>query len=267
MHFAKKIEKEVKSMKISKIVVMKNLNNGRSEEAKLNTKEIREFSFPKKDYIINKVFIDNLWLKIAVLVWFLVLSALLVLAKNSENYGLLSILIFKGLMTITLISNFYIIRLYFFGEKNLNIEKRLITRWVLAPTEGFKQPKNTEVKKRNYLFENRAFKEINKFAIRFYFSHLAVILGLLFIVTLLMAENQPDKISLIIISGLWILSEFYFYMLRRFIRAKTEASYNITLVNDGAKKSAILEVRFSLNGEYAIEEAKLSNKTSVCRKI
>ena len=80
-------------MKISKIVVMKNLNNGKSEEVKLNTKEIREFSFPKKDYIINKVFIDNMWLKITLLVWVLVLSALLVLAKISQSYGFLSILI------------------------------------------------------------------------------------------------------------------------------------------------------------------------------
>ena len=250
MHFAKKIEKEVKSMKISKIVVMKNLNSGRSEEAKLNTKEIREFSFPKKDYVINKVFIDNMWLKITLLVWVLVLSTLLVLAKNSENYGLLLILIFTGLMTITLISNFYIIRLYFFGEEDRNIKKRLITSWEWASTEGFEQPKNTEAKKRNYLFEKRAFKEINKFAIRFYFSHLAVILGLLFIVTLLTAENQPDKISLIFVAGLWVLMEFYLWVVYFFIRVKAKMLYNITPRIENSKNA----LEFSLNGNYIIEE-------------
>ena len=234
-------------MKISKIVVMKNLNNGRSEEVKLNTKEIREFNFPKKEYIINKAFIDNMWLKITLLVWVLVLNTLLVLAKNSENYGLLSILIFTGLMTITLISNFYIIRLYFLGEENLN---RPITRWVWASTEGFEQPKNTEAKKRNYLFIKKAFKEINKFAIRFYFSHLAVILGLLFIVTLLMAENQPDKISLIFIAGLWVLMEFYLWVVYFFIRVKAKMLYNITPRIDNSKNA----LKFSLNGNYVIEE-------------
>jgi len=269
LHFAKKIEKEVKSMKISKIVTMKNLDTGKSEEIKLDTKEIREFSFPKKDYIINKVFIDNMWLKITLLVWVLVLSVLLVLAKISQNYGFLSIVILISLITITIVADFQIARLYFFSkEENRNIEKRLLIRWAWASDKEVKLPEEyMEADEEVYDFVKKACKEINKFAIRFYFSHLAVISGLLFIVTLLMAENQPDKISLIIISGLWILSEFYFYMLRRFIRAKMEASYNISLVNDGVKKSAILEARFSLNGEYAIEEAKLSNKTSVCRKI
>ena len=255
-------------MKISRVVVMENLNNGKSEEVKLDTKEIREFNFPKKAYVINKVFIDNLWLKITLLVWLLILSALLMLAKISQNYGFLSIVILISLITITIVANFQIARLYFFGEEeNRNIEKRLLIRWAWASTEGIELPENMEAEERCYDFLKKVFEEINKFAIRFYFSHLAVISGLLCIVTLLMAENQPDKISLIIISGLWILSEFYFYMLRRFIRAKMEASYNINLVNDGVKKSAILEARFSLNGEYAIEEAKLSNKTSVCRKI
>lgn len=236
-------------MKISKIVVMKNLNNGRSEEAKLNTKEIREFSFPKKDYIINKVFIDNMWLKITLLVWVLVLSTLLVLAKNSENYGLLLILIFTGLMTITLISNFYIIRLYFFGEEDRNIKKRLITSWEWASTEGFEQPKNTEAKKRNYLFVKKAFKEINKFAIRFYLSHLVAVLALLFMMTLLMVENQPDKISLIFIVGLWVLMEFYLWVVYFFIRVKARMRYNVTprVDNDNA-------LEFSLNGNYVIEE-------------
>ena len=70
-------------MKISRVLTLKNLDTGENEEIKLDTKEIREFNFPKKAYIINKVFIDNLWLKIAVLVWVLVLSTLLVLAKIS----------------------------------------------------------------------------------------------------------------------------------------------------------------------------------------
>ena len=56
-------------MKISKVATMKNLDTSKNEEVKLDTKEIREFNFPKKDYIINKVFIDNLWLKITLLVW------------------------------------------------------------------------------------------------------------------------------------------------------------------------------------------------------
>ena len=65
-------------MKISKIVTMKNLDTSKDEGIKLGTKEIREFNFPKKDYIINKVFIDNLWLKIALIIWFLILIVLLI---------------------------------------------------------------------------------------------------------------------------------------------------------------------------------------------
>ena len=47
-------------MKISKIVTMKDLDTGENKKVKIDTKEIREFNFPKKAYIINKVFIDNL---------------------------------------------------------------------------------------------------------------------------------------------------------------------------------------------------------------
>lgn len=110
-------------MKISKIVVMKNLDTGEKKEIKLDTKEIREFNFPKKDYIINKVFIDNLWIKIILLVWLLILSVLLILAKNSQSYRLLYILVFASLNTITFTVNFPIVRLYFFDEESLNIKK------------------------------------------------------------------------------------------------------------------------------------------------
>ena len=238
-------------MKISKVVTMRNLDTSKNEEVKLGTKEIREFNFPKKDYVINKVFVDNMWLKIAVLVWFLVLSALLVLAKISQSYGFLSILIFTGLITITLISNFYIIRLYFFGEEILNIKKRLITSWVWASDKEVKLPEEyMEADEEVYDFVKKACKEINKFAIRFYFSHLAVILGLLFMVTLLMAENQPDEISLIFIAGLWVLMEFYLWVVYFFIRVKAKMLYNITPRIDNSKNA----LKFSLNGNYVIEE-------------
>ena len=243
-------------MKISKIVVMKNLNNGKSEEVKLNTKEIREFSFPKKDYIINKVFIDNTWLKITLLVWVLVLSALLVLAKNSEYYGFLSILILIRLITITIVANFQIARLYFFSEEeNRNIEKRLLIRWVWASTEGIELPKNTEAEERCYDFLKKVFEEINKFAIRFYFSYLAFALTLLLMATmLLIAESQPDEkasISIFVVVA-WIFTEFYLWKIRCFIRAKEKMHYNVaTRVNDGNGNTSFF---FSLNGNYAIEE-------------
>ena len=88
-------------MKISKVVTMKNLDTSKNEEVKLDTKEIREFNFPKKAYVINKVFIDNLWLKIALIIWFLILIVLLIFEKISQNYNLLSVLIFASLTTIT----------------------------------------------------------------------------------------------------------------------------------------------------------------------
>ena len=243
-------------MKISKIVVMKNLNNGKSEEVKLNTKEIREFSFPKKDYIINKVFIDNMWLKITLLVWVLVLSALLVLAKISQSYGFLSILILISLITITIVANFQIARLYFFSEEeDRNIKKRLITSGEWASTEGIELPKNTEAKKRNYLFVKKAFKEINKFAIRFYLSHLIAVLALSFIIVPSIIENQPDERASIFVVGIWIFTEFYLWIIRCFIRAKAEANYSIDLIDDDStKESTVLEVNFSLNGNYIIEE-------------
>lgn len=248
-------------MKISKIVTMKNLDTGKNEEIKLDMKEIREFDFPKKAYIINKVFIDNMWLKIAVLVWVLVLSILLVLAKISQNYGFLAILIFTSLITITLAVNFPIARRYFFREEILNIKRRLITSWVWAPYKEVKLPeKYTESEEEVYDYVKKACKEINKFAIRFYLVHLIVILALLFIMALLIIENQPDKISLVFIVGVWIIMELYLWMIHRFIRVKAEANYNIALrVDDNAKENTVLEVKFSLNGNYTIEEeAKLS---------
>ena len=161
-------------MKISKIVTMKDLDTGENKKVKIDTKEIREFNFPKKAYIINKVFIDNLWLKIAVLVWVLILSALLILAKISQNYGFLSILILISLITITIVANFQIARLYFFSEEeNRNIEKRLLIRWAWASTEGIELPENTEAEERCYDFLKKVFEEINKFAIRFYFYFIA----------------------------------------------------------------------------------------------
>ena len=237
-------------MKISKIVTMKNLDTSKDEEIKLGTKEIREFNFSKKDYIINKVFIDNLWLKITLLVWLLILSALLILAKNSQNYGFLSMLILISLITITIVANFPIFKLYFFDEKNLNIKKKLITGWAWIRNKKAESHKNcTEVEKRDCSFVKKAFKEINKFAIRFYLSHLAAVLALLFMVTLLMAENQPDKISLIIVAGLWVLMEFYLWKIRYFIRAKAKMHYNVAtrVDNDNA-------LEFSLNGNYVIEK-------------
>lgn len=237
-------------MKISKIVTMKNLDTSENEEIKLGTKEIREFNFPKKDYIINKVFIDNLWLKIALIIWFLILIVLLIFEKISQNYDLLSVLIFASLTTITLAANFDIIKLYFLGDILFgnSIKKRSIIKWSWKYTEKVDTP-YTELEEKTYNFSEKAFEEINKFAIRFYLSHLAAVLALLFMVTLLMAENQPDKISLIIVAGLWVLMEFYLWKIRYFIRAKAKMHYNVAtrVDNDNA-------LEFSLNGNYVIEE-------------
>ena len=244
-------------MKISKVVMMKNLNNGKSEEVKLGTKEIREFNFPKKAYIINKVFIDNLWLKITLLVWFLVLSALLIVAKISQSYGFLSILILISLITITIVANFQIARLYFFSEEeNRNIEKRLITSGMWASIKEVKPKNCTEAEEIDYSFAEKVFEEINKFAIRFYFSHLAFALTLLLMATmLLIAESQPDERASIFVVGIWIFTEFYLWIIRCFIRTKAEANYSIDLIDDDStKESAVLEVNFSLNGNYIIEE-------------
>ena len=234
---------------------MKDLNTNEEKEIKLDTKEIREFNFPKKDYIINKVFIDNTWLKITVLVWVLVLSALLVLAKISQNYGFLVILIFTSLIAITLAINFPIARLYFFGEE-IPKTKRLITGWVWVPNKEAELPNNyTEAEKRDCSFTKKAFKEINKIAIRFYFSHLVAVLALLSIIVLLIIENQPDKISLVFIVGVWIIMELYLWMIRYFIRTKARILRNVApRVDDNTKEGAVLEVKFSLNGNYAIEE-------------
>ena len=238
-------------MKISKIVMMKNLDTSKNEEIKLDTKEIREFNFPKKDYIINKVFINNLWLKITLLVWLLILSALLILAKISQNYGFLSMLILISLITITLVANFPIVRLYFFGEEILNIKKRLIANWAWVYNKKAESHKNcTEVEKRDCSFEKRAFEEINKIAIRFYLSHIIIALTLLFMVTFLTVEIQSaDKSSLIFIAEAWLLTEFYLWAIRCFIRTKARMRYNITprVDNDNA-------LEFSLNGNYVIEE-------------
>ena len=241
-------------MKISKIVTMKDLDTGENKKVKIDTKEIREFNFPKKAYIINKVFIDNLWLKIAVLVWVLILSALLILAKISQNYGFLSILILISLITITIVANFQIARLYFFSEEeNRNIEKRLLIRWAWASTEGIELPENTEAEERCYDFLKKVFEEINKFAIRFYFYHLAFALTLLLMATmLLIVESQLDERVSIFVVVAWIFTEFCLWKIRCFIRTKEKMHYNVaTRVNDGNGNTSFF---FSLNGNYAIEE-------------
>ena len=244
-------------MKISKIVTMKNLDTSKDEGIKLGTKEIREFNFPKKDYIINKVFIDNLWLKITLIIWFLILIVLLMLARIGQSYGFLAILIFISLITITLVANFQIARLYFFSEEgNCNIEKRLITSGMWASIKEVKPKNCTEAEEIDYSFAEKVFEEINKFAIRFYFSHLAFALTLLLMATmLLIAESQPDERASIFVVVAWIFTEFYFWKIRYFIRAKAEANYSIDLIDDDStKESAVLEVKFSLNGNYIIEE-------------
>lgn len=238
-------------MKISKIVTMKNLDTSKDDEIKLGTKEIREFNFSKKDYIINKVFIDNLWLKIALIIWFLILIVLLIFEKISQNYDLLLVLIFASLTTITIVANFPIFRLYFFDEKNLNIKKKLITGWAWIRNKKAESHKNcTEAEKRDCSFVKKAFKEINKFAIRFYFSHLAFTLTLLLIATmLLIVESQPDERASIFVVVAWIFMEFYLWAIRRFIRTKARMRYNVAtrVDNDNA-------LEFSLNGNYVIEE-------------
>lgn len=247
-------------MKISKIVVMKNLDTGKSEEIKLDTKEIREFNFPKKAYVINKVFIDNMWLKIILLMWLLILSALLIVAKISQSYGFLSILILISLITITLISNFDIIRLYFLGEKTLNIKKRLITSWVWIYFKEAELPKNTEAERRAFSFVKKALREINKFAIRFYLSNIIIALTLLFMATLLMVESQPyERVSIFVVVA-WIFTEFYLWRVRCFIRDRAKMSYNLTTRVD----NGITVLKFSLNGDYVIEEeVKLSKYIKV----
>ncbi len=238
-------------MKISKIVMMKDLDAGENKEVKLDTKEIREFSFPKKDYIINKVFIDNLWLKIALIIWFLILIVLLIFEKISQSYGFLSILILISLITITIVANFQIARLYFFSEEeNRNIEKRLITSGMWASIKEVKPKNCTEAEEIDYSFAEKVFEEINKFAIRFYFSHLAFALTFLLIATmLLMVENQPDKRASIFVVAAWIFTEFYLWVIRCFIKTKARMCYNVTprVDNDNA-------LEFSLNGNYVIEE-------------
>ena len=240
-------------MKISKIVVMKNLDTGEKKEIKLDTKEIREFNFPKKDYIINKVFIDNLWLKIALIIWFLILIVLLIFEKISQNYDLLLVLIFASLTTITIVANFPIFRLYFFDEKNLNIKEKLITGWAWIRNKKAESHKNcTEAEERCYDFLKKVFEEINKFAIRFYFSHLAFALTFLLIATmLLIVESQPDERVSIFVVVAWIFTEFYLWVIRCFIRTKARMRYNVSprVDNDNA-----LELEFSLNGNYVIEE-------------
>ncbi len=244
-------------MKISKIVVMKDLDTGDKKEVKLDTKEIREFNFPKKDYIINKVFIDNLWLKIALIIWFLILTVLSIFEKISQNYDLLSVLIFASLTTITLAANFDIIKLYFLGDILFgnSIKKRSIIKWSWKYTEKVEIP-YTELEEKTYNFSEKAFEEINKFAIRFYLSHLIAVLALSFLIVLLIIENQPDERAVsIFVVGIWMFTEFYLWIIRCFIRAKAEANYSIDLIDDDStKESAVLEVKFSLNGNYIIEE-------------
>ena len=237
-------------MEISRVVTMKNLDTGENKEIKLDTKEIREFNFPKKAYVINKVFIDNLWLKIILLVWLLILNAFLIVAKISQSYGFLSILILISLITITLISNFDIIRLYFLGEKTLNIKKRLITSWVWVHDKGIKLSKNTEAERRAFSFVKKALREINKLAIRFYLSHIAIALTLLCLLALLIIENQPDERVSIFVVVAWIFTEFYLWRIRCFIRDRAKMSYNLTTRVD----NGITVLKFSLNGNYAIEE-------------
>ena len=134
-------------MKISRVLTMNNLYTGENEGVKLDTKEIRDkFNFLKKDCIIDKVFIDNLWLKIALIIWFLILIVLLILAKIGKNYDFLAILIFANLASITLAANFDIAKLYFlgdnfFGEEN-NTKKRLIISWIWISNKKFKLSKN-----------------------------------------------------------------------------------------------------------------------------
>ena len=247
-------------MKISRVVIMKDLNTGENKKVKIGTKEIREFNFPKKAYIINKVFIDNLWLKIAVLVWVLVLSTLLVLAKISQNYGFLAILIFTSLITITLAVNFPIARRYFFGEEILNIKKTLTIRWRWVYAKEVESPKSpTEMEKKTKDFLEKVIEEINKIAIRFYFSNLVVALALLFLATILMVENQSGERVYIFIAGVWFFAEFYLWKIRYFIRDKARVNYDITARADNGVEgslisSFILEAKFSLNGNYAIEE-------------
>lgn len=243
-------------MKISKIVVMKDLDTGENKEVKLDTKEVREFNFPKKAYFINKVFIDNMWLKIALIIWFLILIVLLIFEKISQNYNLLSVLIFASLTTITLAANFDIIKLYFLGDILFgnSIKKRSIIKWSWKYTEKVETP-YTELEEKTYNFLEKAFKEINKFAIRFYLSHLIAVLALSFIIVLLIIENQPDERASIFVVGIWIFTEFYLWIIRCFIRAKAEENYSIDLIDDDStKESAVLEVNFSLNGNYIIEE-------------
>ena len=67
---------------------------------------------------------------------------------------------------------------------------------------------------------------------------------------ILIIENQPvDKSSLIFIVGAWILTEFYLWVVRCFIRAKARMLYNVVprVDNDNA-------LEFSLSGRYTIEE-------------
>ena len=243
-------------MKISRVVTMKNLDTGKNKEVKLGTKEIREFNFLKKAYIINKVFIDNLWLKIALIIWFLILIVLLIFEKISQNYDLLSVLIFASLTTITLAANFDIIKLYFLGDILFgnSIKKRSIIKWSWKYTEKVETP-YTELEEKTYNFLEKSFEEINKFAIRFYLSNLIVVLALSFIIVLLIIENQPDERASIFVVGVWIFTEFYFWIIRYFIRVKAEANYSIDLIDDDStKESAVLKVKFSLNGNYIIEE-------------
>ena len=242
-------------MKVSRVLTMKNLYTGENEEVKLDTKEIREFNFLKNTYVINKIFMDNIWLKILLLTWVLSLIILLIFEKNGQNYEFLVMLIFASLMTITLATNFNIAKLYFLGKEN-DTKKRLTASWDWGSAEKVKlYKKNNE----SSSFLKRAMMEINKLAIRFYLSNLAVGLATLFMAALLIAEDQPDKISLIFFTGIWVLMEFYLYMLRRFIRAKAKGNYDVTLrVDDSTKENTILEARFSLNGNYIIEEEKSS---------
>ena len=254
-------------MKISRVLTMNNLYTGENEEVKLDTKEIRDkFNFLKKDCIIDKVFIDNLWLKITLLVWLLILSALLILAKISQNYGFLLMLILISLITITLVANFDIIKLYFLGDNFFgnSVKKRSIIKWSWKYTEKVGTP-STELEGGAYNFLEKAVEEINKIVIRFYLSHLAVSLVSLFVITILISESQPDKRISVFIAGVWILMEFYLWMIRRFIMAKAEANYSINLiVDDNVKESAVLEVEFLLNGNYIIEE---EIKLSKCIKV
>ena len=255
--------REVKSMKISEIVMLDNLVTGKSEEVKFDTREVDKKSLLSKDgFIEKKINANSREIFLLLFIIEFAACALGVLELSSEKYGSVLIMLFTVFFVCESVIMLKILNAYYsegFAEKNEQNRAFSKNYWF-----WFFEKRQTdflnEIANQSQNFVEKSFFEMNKIVLKFYLTNVIAVDLCLLAITLVIATNKPDIVDVNILLLIALVSSLYLFAVRRYILKKANSMFDMKIrykfkINSNDEiHSMVFFLQFGLNVKYLIEE-------------